>query len=274
MGTRVAFIYDFDGTLARGNIQETAFIPAIGMTPSEFWAEVKAVRKREDADQILIYMQLMLEKARERNIRVTREQLAEKGRRAQLFPGLDCGGWFHRVQRFAEERGLIVDHYIVSSGTYEMIHGCPIAKYFKRIFASKFMYNAEGDAVWPAVSINYTTKTQYLFRINKGIDNTWDDDRLNAYMPEAKRPVRFENMIFFGDGDTDVPTMKMMKHKGGTSIAVYESTEASKKKIHSLISNDRVDFTAEADYCEDSQLDITVRGILGRIARRNGYMPD
>ncbi|MBS9717124.1 hypothetical protein ACFFUT_06245 [Pseudohalocynthiibacter aestuariivivens] len=216
-------------------------------------------------------MQLMLEKAKDAVIAVTKESLAKHGSSVELFPGLADGSWFDRTNKFAEEHDLNLDHYILSSGTLEMINGCPISRYFKKIFASKYMYVDE-TAIWPCVAINYTTKTQYLFRLNKGIENTWNDDDLNKFTPENKRPLPFENMVFFGDGDTDVPTMKMLKHKGGTSVAVYEQKEKKGlDKIHKLLSNERVDFTAPADYKEHSQLDITAKGILGRIARHNGY---
>ena len=153
-----------------------------------------------------------------------------------------------------------------------MIQGCAIRDAFRQVFASKFIYEG-GVAAWPGVGINYTTKTQYLFRINKGIDNHWDDDSINRFMPEEERPIPFERMIFLGDGDTDIPTMKMLTHKGGHSVAVYDSNRSDQDldKIHRLISDGRVEFVAPANYAEKSQLDIIVKGILGRIARTRGY---
>lgn len=271
---RTALIYDFDGTLARGNLQETSFIPEIGMTKTEFWEEVKARTRKHDADEILVYMHLMLEKAREKGLHVTAEDLRLHGIQAPLFPGLADQSWFKRINQHAEERGLLLEHYIVSSGIHEMIDGCAIRDSFQQVFASKFIY-VDGVAAWPGVGINYTTKTQYLFRINKGIDNHWDNTSINNYMPEDERPVPFDRMIFLGDGDTDIPTMKMLTHKGGHSIAVYDTERRDRdlQKIHKLISDGRVEFIAPADYDENSQLDIIVKGILGRIARRQGYRP-
>lgn len=271
---RTALIYDFDGTLARGNLQETSFIPNIGMTKEDFWAEVKARTRDHDADEILVYMHLMLDKAREQGVQVTVEDLRRHGEEAPLFPGLADKSWFYRVNAHAAERGLALEHYIVSSGIHEMIEGCAIRDAFRQVFASKFIY-VEGVAAWPGVGINYTTKTQYLFRINKGIDNHWDNVSINSYMPEDERPIPFDRMIFLGDGDTDIPTMKMLTHKGGHSVAVYDPdrTDRDLKKIHKLISDGRVEFVAPADYEENSQTDIIVKGILGRIARKHGYRP-
>ncbi len=271
---RTALIYDFDGTLAKGNLQETSFIPNIGMTKEEFWHEVKSRTKAYNADEILVYMHLMLEKARAKNIEVTVEDLRLHGKEAPLFPGLADRSWFERINRHAEERNLKLEHYIISSGIEEMISGCTITDCFKEIFASKFIYS-NNVAEWPGVGINYTTKTQYLFRINKGIDNHWDNVSINNYMPENERPIPFDRMIFLGDGDTDIPTMKMLTHKGGHSIAVYDPVRGERdlNKVHRLISDGRVEFVAPADYSEKSQLDIIVKGILGRIARQSGYRP-
>jgi len=265
---RAAIIYDFDGTLARGSLQERSFIPQIGMTRESFWTEVKERTRNEDADEILVYMHLMIEKARNSGLAITREQLRKHGEDAELFDGLRDRSWFHRMNQYAAQAGLQLDHYILSSGIHEMIVGCPIVDSFKWVYASKYIY--EGDqACWPGVAINYTTKTQFLFRINKGIENTWNHADLNAFMPEQQRPVPFSRMIFIGDGDTDIPTMKMLTHQGGHSIAVYDPKRehSDLKKIHALISDGRVDFIAAADYTEKSQLDIIIKGILGRISR-------
>jgi hypothetical protein len=273
---KAALAYDFDGTLARGNLQERSFIPAIGMQREAFWKEVKEVTRREDADEILVYMQLMLRKAAECNIQVTKDELRAHGRDAPLFEGLADGSWFDRINDFAARRGLELEHYIISSGIHEMITGCPIFGRFKLVFASRYIYGDEGVAMWPGLAINYTTKTQYLFRINKGIPNSWDNERINIWTPEEEQPIPFARIIFLGDGDTDIPTMKMMTHQGGNSIAVYdpETTPRDRQKIHRLISENRVNFVAAARYSEGSQLDIIVQGILGRIARTHGYRGD
>jgi phosphoserine phosphatase len=264
---KTAIIYDFDGTLARGNLQECSFIPKMNLTRQEFWDEVKTRTRTEDADEILVYMHLMLEKAKETGVEVTKQMLREHGEHANLFNGLKDLQWFARINTFAAQYGLDLQHYIVSSGIEEMIRGCSIQSVFHQVYASKYIY--DGDvAAWPGVAINYTTKTQYLFRINKGVENHWDNKAINKYMPEGSRPIPFERMIFLGDGDTDIPTMKMLTYQGGHSIAVYDEQREKKDldKIHGLISEDRVDFVAPANYEENSQLDIIMKGILGRIA--------
>ena len=271
-GKRTAIVYDFDGTLARGNIQEHTFLPELGIEKEEFWAEVGALKQKHDADQILIYMQLMLERARERQIDVTREALVEHGKRTPLFEGLDR--WFDRIDEFAASRNLDLEHYVISAGTEEMIQGAACYSKFKKVFASRFMYDANGVATWPALAINYTTKTQYLFRINKGVDNSWDNEPVNRWVPMKERPVPFSRMIFIGDGDTDIPCMKMVRHQGGYSIAVYDPGRPvdGARKIYDLIAEDRVHYVAPADYTEDSLLDITVKGVLGRMGREEaGY---
>ncbi|MEO8128503.1 MAG: HAD family hydrolase [Bryobacteraceae bacterium] len=266
---KAAIIYDFDGTLARGNIQECSFIPRMNLSREEFWGEVKRRTKEEDADEILVYMHLMLEKAREAGEVVSKQMLRDHGKDAKLFGGLGGLAWFTRINSFAAQHGLELQHYIVSSGIEEMIRGCSIQSAFRMIYASKYIYH--GDvAAWPGVAINYTTKTQYLFRINKGVENHWNNADINQYMSEASRPIPFRRMIFVGDGDTDIPTMKMLTYQGGHSIAVYDEQRNSRdlEKIHRLIADGRADFVAPANYEEHAQIDIIVKGILGRIARQ------
>lgn len=276
---KTALIYDFDGTLARGNMQEVSFIPSVGMDVGAFWDEAQALTEQADGDGILMYMQLMLARARENGQPITRKVLREHGHDVKLFDGLRTDltgpGWFERMNAFGERYGLDIEHYIVSAGLEEMIDGCPIRDAIRHVFASKFVYDDNGVAIWPAVGVNYTTKTQYLFRINKGVLNHWEHEKINRFIPDDERPVPFERMIFLGDGDTDVPTMKMMHTKGGFSIAVYDprNSERDQQKIYSLISEDRVNFVAAADYREGSALDLIVKGLIGRIAVNAGTMP-
>jgi hypothetical protein len=276
---KTALIYDFDGTLARGNMQEVSFIPSVGMEKGAFWREAEALTKAADGDGILMYMQLMLNHARHTDAPITRDTLRDHGQDVKLFDGLRSDltgqGWFERINAIGAEYGLEIEHYIISAGLEEMIDGCPIRDEFRHVFASKFVYDKHGVAIWPAVGVNYTTKTQYLFRINKGVLNHWEHDRINKFMPDEERPVPFERMIFLGDGDTDVPTMKMMHTKGGFSIAVYDprNSERDQEKIYGLISEDRVNFVAAADYRAGSALDLIVKGLIGRIAINAGTMP-
>ena len=276
---KTALIYDFDGTLARGNMQEVTFIPSVGMGVGDFWGEADRLTREADGDNILMYMQLMLQRARENGAPITKATLREHGHDVKLFDGLKTDltgqGWFDRINAFGANYGLTVQHFILSSGLAEMIEGCPIHHRFEHVFASKYVYDDQDRAIWPAVGINYATKTQYLFRINKGVHNNWEHERINRYVPDEERPVPFERMIFIGDGDTDVPTMKMMHTKGGFSIAVYDprNSERDQQKIYGLISEDRVNFVAAADYREGTALDLIVKGLIGRIAINAGTMP-
>jgi phosphoserine phosphatase len=272
---KTALIYDFDGTLARGNMQEVSFIPSVGMDIGAFWAEAEKLTKDADADGILMYMQLMLAHARRNNAPITRETLSDQGREVALFEGLRDLSWFDRMNAFGAQYGLDIEHYIISAGLEEMIEGTPIRSALTHVYASHYVYDEKGEAAWPAVGVNYTTKTQYLFRINKGVNNHWENERVNHFIPDKDRRIPFERMIFLGDGDTDVPTMKMMHTKGGFSIAVYDplNREKDQKKVYSLISEDRVNFVAAADYSEGSALDLIVKGLVGRIAINSGTMP-
>lgn len=270
---RAALVYDFDGTLARGNIQEHTFLPDLGIDKQTFWDEVGQLKQQHDADQILIYMWRMLEAARARGVPVTQNLLRDHGRNTLFYDGVST--WFDRINGYGAKLNLVIDHYIVSSGNYEMIEGCSIFPSFRRVFASRFIYDQQGHAVWPAVAINYTTKTQFLFRINKGVDNNWDDAAVNRWQPMDERPMPFTRMIFIGDGDTDIPSMKMVRHQGGHSVAVFDERDwdnpKTKTKLHNLIAEDRAHFVAPADYQDGSQLDVIIRGILGRVARDAGF---
>ncbi len=277
---RTAIVYDFDGTLAPSNIQEHTLIPEyLESTSEEFWHLVAKEKRAQDADEILVYLRLLIERASALGKPITQALLNQHGRRVPLFDGVDS--WFGRINAYAGESGLHLEHYVISSGNHEMISHTRVAGEFSGIFASKYMYDAAGHAIWPAVAINYTTKTQYLFRINKGVGNNWDNEPVNRWLPMRERPVPFQRMIYMGDGDTDIPSMKMVRHQGGHSIAVFdpkkwdspdtEERERFKRKAYNLIAEDRAHFVLPADYSDGSQLDITVKGVLGRIAREEGF---
>ena len=261
-----AIIYDFDGTLAPGNIQEHGFLKQLGIPIADFWNASNGDAEAHDADQILTYMRHMVLECQKRNLPLTRQALHDWGRHTPVFEGVQS--WFGRINKFALEHGLQLEHYVISSGLREMIEGSSIAIHLHQIFASTFLYDEHGHACWPALAINYTSKTQYLFRINKGISNCWDTESVNRYIPEHERPLPFERMIFIGDGETDIPSMKMMRHQKGHAIAVFDPQRWNQLQPHitRMIAGDRVDFVAPADYTEGSQLDVTVQGLLRRIA--------
>ena len=260
-----AIIYDFDGTLAPGNMQDRQFIPDIGMEVPDFWKEVDDLTQREQMDQILSYMYTMLHKTKQLGRAVRREELTQKGRQTSFFPGVET--WFDRINRHAAALNLHVDHYLISSGNSEIIEGTSIARHFARIYASKFLYDAEGNAVWPALAINFTTKTQYLFRINKNAHDLTDDTRINQYVPRAQRSVPFERMIYIGDGETDAPCFSLVKDLGGLAIAVHPEGVNHRNRVERFRREGRVNAVAPCDYRQGSKLDRTVRAYLEILQR-------
>ncbi len=262
----LAIIYDFDGTLAPGNMQERQFIPDVGMTAKEFWGEVDAISEKNQADKILMYMYLMLEKARNK-VSVRRQDFRSLSSGIEFFPGVER--WFGRMNGYGRERGVSVEHYLISSGNSEIIEGTSIAESFRRIYASKFLFDANDVAVWPALAINFTTKTQYLFRINKGAHDLNDDSKINEYVAQGDRPVPFENMVYIGDGQTDVPCFRLVKDLGGLSIAVY--AEEKRKFAEKYHKEGRVNCVAPAVYTENSKLDNAVKSYMTLVAARHHH---
>ncbi|MFI3295755.1 MAG: HAD family hydrolase [Rikenellaceae bacterium] len=266
---KIALIYDFDGTLSPGNMQEYNFIPDVGKNAEEFWSRSDEVAKRHDADPILTYLYEIISGAQRCEISLRRESFQSYGRGVQLFRGVEQ--WFERMNHFARERGVQLEHYINSSGIKEMIEGTSIAHHFKRIYACSFLYNVDGVAYWPSVAVNYTNKTQFLFKINKGISEVCEDKLINEYIPEQERPMPFRRMIYLGDGTTDIPCMRLVKEKRGHSIAVYDPHKKAQleAKMNRLLDDDRVNFVAPADYGEGERLDRIVKQIIEKIVADN-----
>ena len=258
----VAFLYDFDKTLCTTDMQDYAFIPSLGMTPAEFWAEANGFGQRNRMDGILAYMYTMLREAARRNRPFTRADLVEKGRSIVLFPGVE--DWFRRINAFGAGQGVQVEHYIISSGLREIIEGSGIAREFREIYACEFFYDRDGLASWPKLDVNFTNKTQFVYRINKGVLDVSDDKSLNDSMPDDSKRVPFTNMIYIGDGLSDVPCMKMMRAYGGQAIAVYQ--QENRQGVEDLLAKGRVDFIFPADYREGTALDATVRNIIRKMA--------
>ena len=260
----VALIYDFDGTLAPGNMQEYDFIPAVGKSNMEFWHEANTLAEEQDADQVLTYMARMLQAAQSKGLSLRREAFRESGRNVRFYRGVE--EWFKRINEYGEERGVRILHYVNSSGLKEIIEGTPIAHEFKNIYACSFLYNVDGIAYWPAVAVNYTNKTQFIFKINKGVESVYDTRLVNRYMEEEHRPVPFKRMIYVGDGTTDIPCMKLVKNFGGHSIAVYNPEEQGQRVVlNELIRDNRVNHVCPADYSESSEMDIVVKTIIDKI---------
>ncbi len=261
----MAICYDFDGTLSPGNMQEYGFVKQLGMTAGEFWKRSNTLAKQVGADHILAYMSQMRIEAAARGIPFQKKKFKEYGRDVQLFPGLDT--WFKRINAYGRKKGLAVEHYIISSGLKEILEGMPIAKSFKAIFASSFIYDAKGNAIWPALAVNYTNKTQFLFRINKGCLDVGDNRNINRRIPESEKHMPFSRMIYIGDGETDVPCMLTLKNDGGHSVAVYqEKIPDSCENAQLLLDDGRADFAAPADYREGKPVETYVKALIDKIA--------
>lgn len=258
----IALMYDFDHTLSPKDMQEYAFIPGLGMSADDFWNTCQEAAVKHGMDAILAYMLVMLQRARGKLL-VTRETLTELGKAVKLFPGVTT--WFKRVNEYAESKGFVCEHYILSSGLKEIIEGTSIADEFKMIYAASFCYDDAGVPYWPAMAVNYTSKTQFIYRINKGVLDVTEDRKLNAHMPDEERRVPFHNMIYVGDGLTDVPCMKLTKENGGHSIAVYTGDDSAARE---MLGYGRVDFMAPTDYSKGSKMEKVVFRIIDLLAER------
>jgi 2-hydroxy-3-keto-5-methylthiopentenyl-1-phosphate phosphatase len=271
---KCALIYDFDGTLAKGDCAQHGLMPSLKISDVfRFWSDVKERAKQDDGDEILSYLGLLAEAANSiKSNELSEINLKKHGKTIPLFPGVDT--WFDRINDYGCENDLEINHYIISSGLDAMINGTIIAEKLRKIYACKYHYTPDGEtALWPAQAINYTTKTQFLFRINKGIDNSWDNAAVNRFIEPSEREMPFHKMIYFGDGDTDIPSMKMVRHQGGFSIAVFDqekwSNSTTQTKVGQLIAEERANYVVPADYKEGSQLDVTVKGLLQLMKRKH-----
>ena len=257
----IAFLYDFDKTLCTTDMEDYAFIPSLGYTPAEFWGKANAFGWENRMDGLLAYMYTMIQECAAQNIKLDRAFLNHCGESIQLFPGVRER--FARINAFGESLGVQVEHYVISSGLREIIEGSGIAQEFREIYACEFYYNENGDACWPKLDVNFTNKTQFVYRINKGILDVSRDKELNDSMPDDSKRVPFTNMIYMGDGLSDVPCMKMMRAYGGQAIAVYQAS--NRQGVEKLLADGRVDFIFPADYREGMELDRTVRDILRKM---------
>jgi len=258
----VAICYDFDKTLSPDNMQAQGYLQAINYeNQDEFWAKTNELACENEMDSNLAWMYLMLRGARGKEI-FRREMLARYGAGVALYDGVE--DWFSRIRRYGEERGIIVEHYIISSGLKEMIEGTSVADEFEKIYASSFYYDEDGVAVWPAQVVNFTNKTQFLFRISKGVLDI-NDDAVNDYYAPGTMRVPFNHMVSIGDSETDIPCMKLVNSYGGYSIGVYDPAVGDKSRVLKLLEEDRIKYYAPADYTEGSELDALLVKILSEI---------
>jgi len=259
----VAICYDFDKTLSPDNMQAQGYLQAINYeNQNEFWKETIDLAVENEMDSTLAWMYLMLKGARGKEI-FRRQMLEDYGSRVKLYPGVQ--EWFGRIREYAESRGVIVEHYIISSGLREMIEGTAVADEFEMIYASSFFYDDDGVAVWPAQVVNFTNKTQFLFRISKGVLGI-NDDAVNDYFPPDQMRVPFRNMVYIGDSETDIPCMKLVNSYGGYSVGVYDAEKGSRDRVYKMITENRIRFFAAADYTEGSELDQLLKIIIDRTA--------
>ena len=251
---KFAIIYDFDFTLSTNDSPFFSLFPFYEIDGKEFFKKTEEERVKNDMDSIIGYLYSTYKMALEKGKPLTREILYSAGKNIKFYDGVL--GWFDRINQFGRENGFEIEHYIISSGICEIIEGCAIASKFKKIFASSYHYDENGFADWPLSAINYTNKTQFIFRINKGILNNCDDHILNGYMPKEKRAVDYKNMIYIGDGFSDIPCMKTMRDKGGFSIGVYGENSSV---ADGLIENKRCNRIAKADYRAGQELEKIVQ---------------
>jgi len=260
---KVALIYDFDGTLSTTNMQDYCLIPEFGMTVKNFWHKANTWGEDNCAEQITSSMYYFVRVSHEKNIPLTRKTFFDCAKNIEYFAGVE--EWFERINHYGDMLDLEIEHYIISSGFEEIIEGSVIRKYFKEIFGCSYVYNEQGNPIWPARVVNYSTKTQYLSKINKGLGKL-EDRAVNEFMPDEERPIPFSRMIYFGDGATDIPSMRLVKKSGGYSIAVYRPKSHHKKQAIKLLSDDRVNFALPADYRENTEIDNVVKTILVKLA--------
>ena len=256
----LAICYDFDKTLSPDDMQAQDYIQSIDYEVADFWKESNELAKNNDMDQNLAYMYMMSTRSRGK-VLFTRDTLHEQGGKVKLFPGVDT--WFDRINEYGRNKGVSVEHYIISSGLKEMIEGTEVAEKFTKIYASSFYFDDTGVAVWPAQVVNYTNKTQFLFRIEKGVLDI-NDQGVNSFFQPNQYRVPFRNMIYIGDSDTDIPCMKLVNTNGGHSIGVYNSETKDKSKVFRMLDEKRIKYYVPADYNENSQLEQLVKMIIDR----------
>lgn len=264
-GKRIAICYDFDKTLAPDDMQSFTFIPSVGMEIDEFWRECNQLARGNGMERNLAWMLQMIEKATQQGYAIHRDAFRALGEHVKLYEGVTQ--WFALVNEYAVQKGVEVEHYIISSGLKEIIEGSSIAHYFKRIYASSFYYDEGGSARWPAQAVNYTNKTQYIFRIAKGAFDE-NDDTVNETVTDAHLYVPYDNMVYIGDSETDIPCMRLVKSKGGVSIGVFDPQKDNRRRVYELFNDGRINYFAPADYREGGQLYAIMQKIIDHVAAR------
>ncbi len=259
----MAICYDFDKTLSPDDMQTFTLIPSFGVNVGEFWDESDELAKDNRMEMNLAWMYELIKWSNFKGKSLKRDYFRESGAEVKLYEGVDT--WFSRINKYAESKGIEVEHYVISSGLREIIEGSVIAENFKKIYASSYLYNADGVAIWPAQAVNYTNKTQYLFRISKGFLDE-HDERVNDSVPKNERRVPFTNMVYIGDSATDIPCMHLVKERGGYTIGVFDPIKDNRDKVYKLLNDGRLTFYAPADYTEKSAMTKYLKQIIDTVA--------
>jgi haloacid dehalogenase-like hydrolase len=267
----IALVYDFDGTLSPQPMQEYTVLPKIGVEPAAFWDMVNREARRTESDPMLVYMRHIIEALELARVDVKREDFAAMARAIEYFPGVPA--WFGRMNAYVKRRSrgqVKLAHYLISAGQKEILDGVSIRRHFKRIYASEYHFNHHGVATFPKLLVTDTVKTQFLFRINKGLEGL--NESINEHMPESQRPIPFQNIVYMGDGMTDVPSMALTKKSGGHTVAVYNPRKSSQRAVcEKLLNAGRADFIAEADFRAGTKLSRRVELLLDAIVADIAY---
>lgn len=259
----IAIMYDFDKTLSTTDMQNYDFIPKLGMTPEQFWGKTGEFTEKEGVERILSYMYMMIKCAKDKGIKLTRDYLKKCGKNIKFYPGVET--WFKRINKYGTSKGVKVEHYLVSSGTLEIVEGCKIFKEFTQAYGCEFYYDKKGQPVWPKLAINYTQKTQFFFRIAKGAIDITDDNAVNEKTTNKLR-VPYKNIVYMGDGMTDIACMTLVKKNGGRSIAVYPEKES--EKVKQIFNDGRCNWICKADYSKGSDMEKMMRLIIDVTAKQ------
>lgn len=262
---KMAICYDFDKTISPDDMQTFTLIPSFGLDKKTFWEESNALAKDNLMDNNLAWMYQLLNYSRVKRLPIKKDYFKKIGAEVPLYNGVTT--WFERMNKYAESKGIELEHYIISSGLKEIIEGSKIASQFKRVYASSYLYSADGVAEWPAQAVNYTNKTQFIFRIAKGFYEEYDE-RVNNSMNDEALTIPYENIVYIGDSATDIPCMRLVKSKGGYSIGVYDPDKDNRDRVYQLYTDGRISFYAPADYRARSDISRFMKQIVDEIASR------
>ena len=261
----MAICYDFDKTLSPDDMQTFTLIPSFGIDKDAFWAASNELAVKNRMDKNLAWMHELIRYSEFKGKSLKREYFKQIGADVELYEGVKT--WFDAINAYAREKGIEVEHYIISSGLKEIIEGSEIAKHFKRIYASTYLYSTDGVAKWPAQAINFTNKTQFIFRVAKGFLEEYDE-RVNDSVPEEQLRIPYENIVYIGDSATDIPCMRLVKSRGGYSIGVYDPVKDNRENVYQLFHEGRISFYAAADYSAQSDISKYMMQIIDEIATK------